>query len=339
MRRYFGCHQVLNIYLDQNKWIDLAKSAAGKEDRYRDVLELAEGGVGLGFLSFPLSATHCMETYNARSARRRRDLAQTMMRLACRPYRVGPDTIAGPPEIVPCEIDLALQRRFGRPAIARHFPVFGEGLGHAFGKANFGTYTVPSSLPLNARQSAKLEREVSKIMQLELLAGPGKDLPVGGVDTETYKVPSKVFLDRERKLVEAFKVHRITKEERARALLALSMLDIKEPLNEALARASITWDEFLSLSARGMESFLEDVPSRWVDYRLQCLRHEDLQLERKTGDLQDLAALNVAVVCCNVVVTERQWVHMITRAGLDARYNTTLIANLSDLAPIIAKAP
>jgi hypothetical protein len=325
---------MLRVYLDQNKWIDLARARLGKNEAARDVLDVAKEAVRLGLASFPLSSTHYIETWNSRSARRRWNLASTMFNLARPGGSIGPHTMAGPPEVVEMELDVALRRRFGRPLDIRWQPVFGEGVGHAFGKPAV-KYEAPAELPLSPERRRDINYQASRLKELVSLAGPITDLPVVGIDTESYKRPSRTYMEGEAGRVELFKRLRLNRDKRAKYVGVVSLLDIFEPLNEALSRAGIDNEEFLSLSADEMMDFLSDLPSRHVDYELHRLRHEDPHLKRGLGDLEDLAALSVAIAYCDVVVTERLWAHLARRAGLEERYETRILSNVCDLLPLL----
>lgn len=326
---------MLNVYLDQNKWIDLARADHGRDERFRDVLDLAFEGTRQGFLRFPLSSVHYMETWNHRKAKRRWQLAATMLKLSRPPTARAPHTIAGPPEIVPMEIDLALSARFGKPFSPRGRDIFGQGFAHAFGQPDYW-FKAPEGMTLSGDQIGRLEYAATRFIEAAMVSGPAQDLPVPGIDSETYKTYSQKYKARDETLGAAFTWLKLDKAIRERWLVAFSLLDIKEPLSEALARAGIGWDEFEALGADGLTEFLRHVPSRYVDYELHRLRHENPQSKREVGDLDDLAALSIAVVYCDVVVTERQWVHLIRRALLDQLYGTTVLYDLRELAPLMA---
>jgi hypothetical protein len=328
---------MLRVYLDQNKWIDLARADTGRNEAIRHVLDLAGEAAKLSLASFPLSATHYMETWNARSARQRWSLASTMLKLARPGASIRPHTIAGPPEVLPMELDIALQRRFGRPLVVRRWPVFGEGVGHAFGRPAI-RYEAPGDLPLSREQRRAVEYDALRLFEAALLAGPPVDFPIPGMDRQGYRTPSRAYMEGEKNQVELFKQIQATREQRARYLAAGSVIDILQPLNDALFRAAIYPQELMSLSKQEMTDFLRDIPTRDVDYELHCLRHENPQLPRRLGDLQDLVALSVAVVYCDAVVTERFWASLIRRAGLDRRYDTTVLSNVSDLMPLLLAA-
>lgn len=332
---------MLHVYLDQNKWIDLARAIAGKASQFRDVVDLATEGVRLGILSFPLSAIHYMETWNHRKAKRRLELAAMMLRLSRPPRSRAPHTIAGPPEVVRMELDLALNARFGKPFFPRRRDIFGQGFGHAFGQPDYW-FKVPQEAPFSADQMAHIEYTATRFIEAAMVSGPPQDLPVPGmipgIDSEAYKRYSTRYVEDEARLVDSFRQLGIDRDERRRTLAARSFLDILNPLNDACARAGIQPKEFLTLGEEGVTAFLEDVPSRRVDFELHVLRFDNLQLQRKRGDLADFAALSVAVPYCDVVVTERLWVDLIKRARLDQLYDTTVLDDLRGLAPLMAAA-
>jgi hypothetical protein len=75
---------MIRVYLDQNKWIDLAKAASGRSDglRYRPVLQAAKDAVRRGNAIFPLSSVHIMETAKSPKLDQRRLLAELMTELS-----------------------------------------------------------------------------------------------------------------------------------------------------------------------------------------------------------------------------------------------------------------
>src|SRR6266699_278502 len=120
---------VQRIYLDQNKWIALARARAGhKEEAHLiEVLEAAHEAVGAGDASFPLSAQHYYETHLRGDPASRMHLALTMLDLS--QY----DAIAPPHVLVPYEIEVALIRQLQLPNDPPHaVQIFGKGANHVF---------------------------------------------------------------------------------------------------------------------------------------------------------------------------------------------------------------
>ena len=98
------------VYLDQNKWIDLARAASGRSDGepFIDALAVCRFGVENGLASFPLSSVHYMETLKRKDAGSRGRLA-TVMRELSRYHSIAP---ARP--VLRAEIDATLNSRYGK---------------------------------------------------------------------------------------------------------------------------------------------------------------------------------------------------------------------------------
>lgn len=63
---------MLRIYLDQNKWVDLARAATGHRlgKPFKDALDLCRAGVDAGTLSFPLDMYRYWEPVSAETTAR-----------------------------------------------------------------------------------------------------------------------------------------------------------------------------------------------------------------------------------------------------------------------------
>ncbi len=84
----------------------------------------------------------------------------------------------------------------------------------------------------------------------------------------------------------------------------------------------------------GMAEFLRAVPTMFVSSEIERLRHASPKpWERQ--DLTDIAALSVAAVYCDAVVTERLWVDASRRAKLDERCETTFLTGVDQLVELI----
>jgi hypothetical protein len=119
---------VLTVYLDQNKWVDLARAETGHPDGepFVETMAILKKAVDDGRARFPLSAAHYYETSNRRDRRKRVELATTMARLA------GTLRIAPPHTIVTWEIQRALVEVFDLPLALPELRLFGNGVAHAF---------------------------------------------------------------------------------------------------------------------------------------------------------------------------------------------------------------
>jgi len=322
----------LRVYLDQNKWIELSAAAQGKAgfEHLDDVLLVARHGVEHGLVSFPLSSIHYMETWGTKPWRQRQPLATIMAELS----RFL--TIAGHEEVLAMELDRALQERFGRPTNIRAVDLFGYGVAHAFGKANLGLRDrLSPEIRAAIDEHPSLGRTIDDIGEFSALAGPPRDLPVVGIDTTSHKVFGDRFAEGERSLASRLREQGFAKGRLPRALVASVFLDILDPVNDAFARAGISAAELDTRDA--ITDFVMSLPSMHVAYEMRRIRHRNPQQSWKPNDLNDIAALSIAIPDCEVVVTERHWRGVLTDAHLDTRYGTAILDDLCELpAHIVA---
>jgi len=245
--------------------------------------------------------------------------------------------------LIKSEILLAFHEVFGipedRPGFAQ---VFGVGAGFAFGEPPY-RYHVPEPL-----RSVLLEREPGRAASYEswgteqvekaLLFGPGSELA-----SESQKVLEKYqfgerYATGERELAGRLAQERVGPELFANVMSATEMVDILGPLNEVASGLRINLNELLMDKTFDGRKFLEHIPSRVVARCLRSARHRNRQIKWKANDLQDVGGLAFAVPYCDVVCTEKSWVHHAVAARLDSRFSTQLVSDTSELASIIAAA-
>ncbi|MEA2496156.1 MAG: hypothetical protein QOJ29_4067, partial [Thermoleophilaceae bacterium] len=241
------------IYLDQNKWIDVAAARKGlaKGEPFHDALLLLEAGTEAGHVSLPLSSAHYMETQARRHWESRRDLAATMVALS------SLQTIAPLDGILPAEVDRALLQRYGQPAFPRPLLPFGSGASHAFAR-DIPRYRIPGNLAGLVANAWEFERSANKLQEAILLAGLPPDLESRIPDFEPLahlKVGENYAAGKEelraRRVAENW-----NKGERAdRIAKAQAFSDHLEVLDEAFRRAGLQLDRLLDEGQSGMNDF------------------------------------------------------------------------------------
>lgn len=321
------------IYLDQNKWIDLARANKGlpQAAAFDDTLLVLRAAVASGEVSLPLSSAHYMETQTRRSWESRRDLATTMAELS-RMHAIAP-----PSAVIPPELDRALQSFFGRPASPRPLRPFGVGASHAFG-IEIPPYRIPEQLLPRVADRWGVERNANRLLEVMLLAGPS---PLDEAEMPDYKPLSHLEIgeDYARKKEALREVRRAAgwhKGERAdRVATAQALSDHIDVINEALEFAGVSADAIYEGGQEALSALLEAVPTMLASSELERLRHTASEKVWERQDLMDIGALPVAGVYCDVVVTERFWVDAAQRAKLDEKLDTVFLARLDDLPPHI----
>jgi len=309
------------VYLDQKDWINLSRANRGLKsgEPFTEALRVARAAVSDGIVSFPLSEVHYMEVYRRRDWKSRHRLADLMAELS------RFDTIAPPQAVVPAEIDRALAVSFPDKTTPppRPLKIFGSGLRHAAGDESMRFQIEPAEIPDEATRRA-FEAALSEEWELAMLRGPAVDTALPTPPVEYAYQQSEETLSK-----------RLEQDQRGRgdrlrtAMIALGLVDIQEPLVEALRRAGIALEDLLTLGEEGLTDLLRAVRSRWV---LAAMRRDaHARKQHEVNDLRDLAALGIAAAYCDVVVTEKQWVHVLKQARIDAMMNTTLLSSVSQL--------
>lgn len=336
-RDYFG--PVLRVYLDQNKWIDLARAATGHPlgARFVDALVAARAAVAAEEASFPLDLYRYQETGKRRDDRSRRALADLMCDLSRQ------HTMARSHDLLPAEIDWALKRRFGRPVDSRRHPVFGEGLTHMTGGhvrlTAFDASRLPDEIPFGSPEGlAELKRIYNGLVERELLrVGPDKMREVG-FDPEDSSFAQR-FVDFENSIGDAIREQGLSGGLLEVAVCASDLGGIQTAVTEALARIDITWNDFIDRSTPAdLISFMDDLPTRYVTNVMRAAKLRQTQQRWEPNDFNDIVALPVAAVYCDVVVTEKQWVHRLRHGRVDRRYDTTLLSDTAQLVEILDHA-
>src|SRR5262249_30298841 len=119
------------LYLDQNKWIDLARAHYGKNggQQFEDALRAVREAESAGTLLVPFSVINALEAMTPRDTERRERLARFMVELS------GNITILPEFAVRPTEIRNLLRRTFDRGhEVSVRSSVLARGLFNAFGK-------------------------------------------------------------------------------------------------------------------------------------------------------------------------------------------------------------
>lgn len=276
------------IYLDQNKWIELAKMVHGKDNstRAKRVLRDFESAIDGGQVAIPLSSFHYIETSRISNVDRKVRLGAVMWR-----FSKGV-TIVGYGEVVRHEIEAAL---------AKHFPQVSVGSLSILGRGHAHTFSTP---PLKG-VLAHIEEEVERSMLI------GND--VLGI---------KPLASRSIKYRENFREHLVTlharqrevpKELRENWLYAMSTVDILNPINDVIHKHGLSKDTLEGLGEQNLKQLINDMPTRRVDLHLhkQVLRNSNYRA--LVTDLEDWGGLALASSYCDVVVCEKHMADMLKR--------------------------
>lgn len=327
----------VKIYLDQAKWIDLLFAATGhsRGERYVDALAAVRDAVASGTASFPLDMFRYYETSKRRKDKSRVELADLMFDISRQ------HTMAHPTQILPMEIDEALHRQFGRPKNPRQVEVFGVGVEHVTaGKVAPPTFDL-SALPSNTRitseaQKAELQRHLQDFAARLLARSGPDDARRVGFDPFAAHFGAD-YVAHENKIADTLRRHGLAGDRLDTMVRASDLGDIRPAVTEALSRIGMTWDGFIASDSESfVRSFMDDLPTRHVTNVMRAAKFKSGQ-KWEPNDLNDILGLPVGAVYCDVVVTEKQWVHHLRLGGIEKRYGTELLSDTAKLVDVLGR--
>lgn len=300
----------MDIYLDQNIWIDLAKIYHGKDERPEaiELLELVRFKISSKAVRFPLSSVHYIETATISNPGRRERLGQVMFEFS------RGETIAYYRRIVIGELEEALSVYFDIDP--REYELFGYGYSHAF------PMDFPRGIPAAIRPL--LERSC---LTGEKVFGHG----VGGYHSK----------EQDKKFNNHIKELRRIKTELPRsqwddALYAMAMMDIIDPLSEVLQFWNIELSELESLGKNVFSDILDNMPSRVLEVHLHKLMLANDHYNPKITDLNDWGGFALGAMYCDHAIGEKHMVDMLTRNNFKSKAN--IHKSVFDLSTILENA-
>jgi len=304
------------IYLDRNKWIELARAVSGKSSpQLLQVLAILRESKRLGLSVFPLSLAHFIETNKRRDLKSRTHLGSLMWELS------DNWTLAFPLAIQRWELDRALSMTLNRRLTERPFSLLGKGLAHASGDLSVIQVDPERRLPQGLRTS--IEKVANRLVTKSMLTGlsPWGEPPKPDMSGAAKNFSDGLLQARARLLNDDPDLQK-------RAGYAQALVDMLEDIRRALAFHGISEAEFFAIGATKLSNFVDAMPSVRIEMhlRLQWIRNQ--QLKARLSDLNDFGYVGTAAAHCDVVVTEKQLADLLNR---DKKKKATVISDLMDL--------
>ncbi len=170
------------LYLDQNMWIALARSANGLDNRiFEDVLVLIRRAIALERLIVPLSAIHILETLAPSDLGRRRRLATMMVKLS-RNCAMCPDATVQQQEIssaiastLGIFLPFAIRRRVVVQGLTQALGGNFEANGDPARVAKFNEHLVSEKYSIDLLTNERLRKSASYLRDRETLDAIAQD--------------------------------------------------------------------------------------------------------------------------------------------------------------------
>lgn len=319
-----------SVYLDQWVWINLAKAAAGRKDG-KDLLSTLHNirtAVETQSARFPLSTSHYEEMQKVSNVDQRRSLGKLMLELS-----QGNRMISLDERIIEYEFETALHKKFGVPESPKEVQIFGYGIGFVYGNPMVGRILRKDGTPVENLDDSLQQFEVwaNQLAEEWLLCGPPKGVSVPDYEPRVAQKFAEKFFEEESDQALRFKSRGTTSERMKRVLLAREWVRLGPFAFNALKRSGIDMEWFLSHDKTFLTEFIEDMPVLHTSFYMRSLQHQNPQRKWATNDFFDIAALSVAVVHCDVVVTEKHWAHVLRQLKLDRKFGTVVVDKIPDL--------
>jgi hypothetical protein len=291
------------VYLDQNKWIDLARIENGRDTSERAIALMNElNAATQSGCVFPLSAIHLIELSRIKNGQRRRRLRKVMWK-----YSQGVTT-APLKEILCWELEVAFSEA-SYEINPRRFNYLGKGFPRAFGEH------------LESPIAAAFADEIDEAM----LCGIQNIPPIQGRRSKQQEY----FANHLRRLNE--QKHELKRPSWDDWLYAISMADITEPLYEVMSANRIPNADIEAWGKEGIQSLMDSIPTRRLDIHLHRQVLKNSQYKPKATDLEDWAGLGPAMCYADVVVCEKHFADLVSRDHFNTK--ARIATSIYDIFP------
>ncbi len=319
------------IYLDQNKWIELAKGLKNKDKNIISFHKTLVQNVKENVWAFPLSPIHINETMKRKDETSRNELLDLMFSLS-NGYTICDYMTADSIEFTSWANNKFVDYCLLKDKIVRHDWVNIVGLSIENADINFGEHSIPPDKLDKIKQIIKehcFDREVFDIVCNSFANKIEED------ETfyyECYKDGRKKFLLWKNKIkdLEEYKDKHLYP-----AYLIKTFFEVyKEKLLTLSSQMQKNIAELFEENSKNKTTAianLEALPGFNIHNRLvfELYNNPDKKVHRH--DFNDLAYLRVAIPYCDIVIGENYWCDRVQYYHFDKKYNTTVTTNLLSL--------
>lgn len=310
------------VYLDQNKWIELARVQSGAIDSGATAELYAQlvSAVESGHVLFPLSASHVLETSKRNDPISRGHLAETQAKLS-RGYAYR--SRRGRLQV---EVSNALLHLFGGkpPEMSPHW-VIAHGFLQAFD---------PIDEIVAAPKEVKLLKLVNAYMDPAALyvdyMKNQDDLcrRAAHANLAEHAVDLVARIEKRRAKLDGGSV-----DLRRRAYAVQVFMDHQDMFIRTLNDLGYSFEQLREIGDQAVRALIENVPTLNVEVEMVA------RLESKTGtltpnDLFDIQSFYTAIPYSSRVIAEKASIARARQAKLDVKYNVMLSRSLGDLLDV-----
>lgn len=307
------------IFLDQNKWIDLAGVEAGKpsSSELAELFDELVAAVEAERVIFPLTVSHILETSKRNDAISRGHVATVQARLS-KGYVFRSR-----------KARLLMEMRFALQTLFDETPILlpdNWAVAPGFMQA-FEIFDEMVASPAEAKRTRLLNRHVDPSEQF-------LDYMLNQDDTARRTAHAALASESSALIARMEKRRRLLDGEsvdlRRRAYSAKLFLDHQGYVAHVLESIGHTVDEMKAKGPEAIVNFLRNVPTLNVEAEIAA-RLEAQPGALEENDVRDMLSFYTALPYAARIVGEKCFVALATQAKLDKKYNTTLSMSLNSL--------
>lgn len=307
------------IYLDQNKWIDIARAFYGRDDgeRFKDILDILKTKVDIDEIILPMSIVHFIETARNINPDRAERLAKFMLSLS-KKYGILPFNY-----IRENEVQQAIIRNLGyQPKTNIKDLVISKNIFYAFG-GELKIDGLPNELEKELYTLIEDESNLVKLLVNAYSQQLSRDLRkedeevLGDLEESRRKLNSE--LSKEMRL-------RLYIADMAKGSLIPLAVNF---LNKIGYDVKTFADQFVTPD--NWKDFFLSIPTMDIWINLHLHRDNDMNRKIDRNDSDDIAFLSIAVPYCDIVVTEKYWANILNTNGYAAKHNCIILTDVNDI--------
>ena len=306
------------IYLDQNKWIELARAAKHPEE-YPELFGLLSklgNAVEAGRALVPLTATNIYETHKIAQPRRRNELAaiQSFLSRGC--------VFRGRHKRLEVEFGLAFLPVYGNPP-----PTLGPYwfLSDIFFEAfaEYGDERTPTVCSERFVTSVRREPAFWLYHYLTEVPEQTRVAAVAAFSKGSEQLRKRIEERRAQHASESISMRRRIQS----ALLAIAEIDL---ILKFAADAGLPWKSVTDIGRSNLLRLVNEVPTYHIE-REVVLRLESQTRPIEENDFRDMQTFCAVLRYADDVVAENMFSNLARQARLDKKYDTRVCTNLLSL--------
>lgn len=315
------------IYLDQNKWIDLAKAILNPTDNpnYVEVSNLVLEKIENGEWIFPLSTLHVWETGSRAEEESRKKLVSVMAKIS-NGYSIKSFLDVQKDELINIFIEICAPEKIKKIEAIIKNPLV------AIGAEDFLIKLKTDILPTNVKQElidiidSYVRKNIENKDIANIILDNYDEEFVNGL-REDDKILTRQFEKDRINLLKLPKQDRynIFLIQRFWAMIKLLNINIHKLCEKNTILKSLSDDKNKCIN------FLEGAPSINISTKLTYELLKDRERHIHEHDNRDINFLSTAIPYCDIVITEKTWKHLVKINKLDDKYSTIIENDLNYL--------